>query len=68
MSANLAAGKLPAGVRADLRRAIATDIYRVAERSPMTLVADGGELATVLAERIIRRVEEGDTTDDHARR
>lgn len=50
--------------RKALRRAIATDIYRAVERAPMTLVADGGQLATILAERIIRRVEEGDTDPD----
>lgn len=48
-------------VRNRLRKAIATDIYRVAQAAPMTLTADGGELATVLAELILRRVEDQDT-------
>lgn len=55
---------LDKAVRADLRKAIATDIYRAAERAPMTLVADGGHLATLLAERIIRRFEEEDAAPD----
>lgn len=49
-----------AETRTALRKAIATDIYRVAQRAPMTLTADGGELCTTLAELILRRVESGD--------
>jgi len=43
---------------AELRKAIATDIYHAAQHAPMTLTADGGQLASVLAELAIRRVEE----------
>lgn len=50
-----------ADMRRALRAAIATDIYRVAQRKPMTMTADGGELCTALAELILRRVETGDT-------
>lgn len=50
--------------RPGLRKAIATDIYRAAQHKPMTLTADGGELAAVLAERILRRVEDGNHTED----
>lgn len=67
MSAHTPESRLTGTTRDAVRRAIATDIYRAAERSPATLVADGGELATLLAERIIRRVEDHDTTPDTSR-
>ncbi|WP_280193253.1 hypothetical protein [Nocardia farcinica] len=50
-----------AETRVALRKAIATDIFRVAQRYPMTLTADGGELCTLLAELILRRIESTDT-------
>lgn len=46
-----------ATTRTALRRDIATDIYRSAQHAPMTLTADGGELAAMLAELALRRVE-----------
>lgn len=47
-------------LRRALRKAIASDIYRVAQHKPMILTADGGELATMLAELALKRVETGD--------
>jgi hypothetical protein len=44
--------------RTALCRGIATDIYRAAQRSPMTMTADGGELCALLAELALKRVEE----------
>jgi len=49
--------------RDELRKAIATDIYRAAQQCPMGLTADGGELASLIAELAIRRIENDDTTE-----
>lgn len=44
--------------RNELRKQIATHIYRAAQHKPMTLTADGGQLAALLAELALKLVEE----------